>query len=209
MSKEQFSGLSDLPKNLLSLQDRGLQIEFVDGDMRSHKKYLYAMRQFPKDNIITIDDDVIYRSDFIQSFVEMSKKFPHCIIGNRCKVTSSSKDYCYNHMRDAKNEDALVPREDLLSIGASGVLYPPDALFEDFDNEILIKKMCFTADDIWLHFMAKIKQTKTVFTNYYQNHLYVLFRNNVSLREVNYDANQLQINSLIAYYQHKEGKNFF
>ena len=69
--------------------------------------------------------------------------------------------------------------------------------------------MCFTADDIWLHFMAKIKQTKTVFTNYYQNHLYVLFRNNVSLREVNYDANQLQINSLIAYYQHKEGKNFF
>ena len=209
LSKKQFSGFDVLPKNLLNLQKRGLQIEFVDKDMRSHKKYLYAMEKYPDANVITVDDDVIYRSDFVQSMVCFSKKFPGSIIGNRCKVTSSSVNYCYNVMRDATPADSLIPRDDLLNIGASGVLYPPGSLFQDWNNHELIERLCFTADDIWLHCMAKMQGTKVVFSNYFQNQLLVKIKNNVSLRDVNLEANQIQIEALIKYYKEHFGRNPF
>ena len=207
LSSKQFPDITVLPKNLLAQQERGLQIELVAEDMRSHKKYLYAMKDYSEDNIITIDDDVIYRSDFIHSLVEFSEKFPACIIGNRCKIIS--EPYCYNSMRDAKEKDALIPRNDLLNIGASGVLYPPHSLFEDWHNEELIRELCFTADDIWLCCMARLKDTKVVFTDYFQNQLIVLIKNNISLREVNLEANQIQLNALVDYYTKKLNRNPF
>ena len=38
LSKEQFNNLGILPKSLLKLRNRGLEIELCDGDLRSHKK---------------------------------------------------------------------------------------------------------------------------------------------------------------------------
>ena len=56
LSKEQFPDRSFIPNSLLSLEKRGLIIELCEGDLRSHKKYYYALRQYPNDIIITIDD---------------------------------------------------------------------------------------------------------------------------------------------------------
>ena len=42
LSKEQFSTIESLPKKLLAQRERGLEIRLVDGDIRSHKKYIYA-----------------------------------------------------------------------------------------------------------------------------------------------------------------------
>ena len=42
LSKEQFpNGELDLPKGLIKMRKRGLEIKFVEGDIRSHKKYKY------------------------------------------------------------------------------------------------------------------------------------------------------------------------
>ena len=46
LSKDQFE-FAVLPVKLLKQQRRGLQIKFVDGDLKSHKKYIYAIETFP------------------------------------------------------------------------------------------------------------------------------------------------------------------
>lgn len=55
LSKRQFpKQYDDLPANLLKLQNRGLEIIFVDDDLRSHKKYYYAMTEFPDKCVLTV-----------------------------------------------------------------------------------------------------------------------------------------------------------
>ena len=45
LSKEQFPrGMADLPKKLIWLTDKGLDIRFVNDDLRPHKKYVCACR---------------------------------------------------------------------------------------------------------------------------------------------------------------------
>src|SRR5690606_16079955 len=52
LSTPQFEGIK-IPERLLAQQKRGLEIKFVEDDLRSHKKYLYAFEAFPNDYIIT------------------------------------------------------------------------------------------------------------------------------------------------------------
>lgn len=82
LSKEQFQDMKKIPNNLLRLQKYGLQIKLVDGDLRSHKKYYYAFKEFSRDLVVTIDDDLFYSSDFIYKCLQMHIKYPHSVIAN-------------------------------------------------------------------------------------------------------------------------------
>ncbi len=81
LSKEQFSSIDVLPKRLVSLQNRGLQIRFCDGDLRSHKKYYYVLKDYPNDHLFTFDDDLIYPSNTISSVLLAAESAPNCIVG--------------------------------------------------------------------------------------------------------------------------------
>ena len=85
LSKEQFSSLEDLPKKLLKQINRGLEIEFVDDDIKSHKKYYYTLLKHPNDFMLTIDDDIFYRSTMINDLYNYSKLFPNAVISQYCK----------------------------------------------------------------------------------------------------------------------------
>ncbi|MEO6851924.1 MAG: hypothetical protein ABI166_14880, partial [Mucilaginibacter sp.] len=79
LSSDQFSGVLSLPKKLLKLQKRGLEVRFCQGDLRSHKKYFYALQEFPEDFIVTIDDDIIYPTDMLEQLINLSNIYPSCI----------------------------------------------------------------------------------------------------------------------------------
>ena len=69
LSKEQFSSIESLPQKLKEQRKRGLDIRLVDKDYRSHKKYLYAFREYPEDYVILVDDDILYPSNFISELL--------------------------------------------------------------------------------------------------------------------------------------------
>ena len=80
ISKKQFTEKT-IPRRLLEYQRRGiLKIRLVEDDIRSHKKYWYAVKEFPNVPIITVDDDIIYSSDTIKSLVDGSQKNSNSII---------------------------------------------------------------------------------------------------------------------------------
>lgn len=156
-----------VPDSLLKLQSRGLTIRFCE-DLRSHKKYYFAMKEFPNANIITFDDDLYYDKNVVKRVVELHQKHPGCISTNRAheikikdgKVQPYSK---WNH--NAKN--ILFPSNALLQTGGAGTLYPPKSLSESAFDKNLIQTLCLHADDVWLKLMATLNDKKIVTHSFY------------------------------------------
>lgn len=151
-----------VPASLLALKERGLQIEFVADDIRSHKKYFYAFKKYPSSAIITVDDDVYYPKDTLKYLVDASRKDKKAIVANRAhEITFKNgkmlpyRQWKHNVKSDKEASFLYVPT------GVGGVLYPPNCYHPDIFEEEVFKKICFMADDLWLK-VATLRNNATV-----------------------------------------------
>jgi hypothetical protein len=202
LSKEQFQSHVSLPKKLLSQQDRGLQIRIVDGNIKSHKKYYYTLKEFPNDYMLTIDDDIYYRSIMIEDLYNYSTKYPRSIIaqyGYKIKW-DGEKLQPYSSWSIINYE--TFPNTYTFFGSGGGTLFPPDSLAYEVLNHSLFTSLTPTADDVWLNAMCRLKQTRIVKTKYFSYHLPIIFFNNLTLHSLNngLNKNDEQINNLIDYY---------
>lgn len=155
------NGLSGLPENLLHLQERGLTIRFCDDDLRSHKKYFYALQAHPNDLVILADDDMFYPRDTIARLLEMHEEYP----GDICCITAQVIDPDFTAMpslwRNPRLEERNLQHSDRIqAFTGSGTLIPPGALPSETFDTGRIKSLCFHADDLWITFMARRAGTK-------------------------------------------------
>ena len=197
----QLDSMEDVPKKLIALQERGVEIVLCTTELRSHNKYYHAIKDNPEDCIITIDDDIFYRDDLIESFVNLHQQYPNAIVANRAKLIVSQSDL-YKEWPDAeiqKQETYMLP------IGVGGVLYPPHSLYKDIFDKETIKKLCLTADDIWLACMSILQGTPKLFSNYKQGFLNIRIPHNTTLLDVNRERNQVCVDNLNDYYHRKLG----
>lgn len=199
LSKLQFESENILPKRLLALKSRGLEIVWSDDDLASHKKYYYVMQKYSNDIIVTIDDDFIYEEKMLEKLFDFHKKYPKCIITN-----SGLKKIGKNYL-DWKNLlfSATEPTQNIMQYGGSGVLYPPRSLHKDAFNRELISKYCPLADDIWLNSMAILNDVYLVKTDYDIYLMPLLFKKgNITLCQSNVSdgKNNQQILALISRY---------
>ena len=89
LSLEEFPNReNDLPQDIVNLQDCGtIEIGWQEGNTKAFKKIIPTLKKYPNDAIIAIDDDFYYPTDFIQTFVDMHKKFPkNPLCGNRIEI---------------------------------------------------------------------------------------------------------------------------
>ena len=160
LADSQFDGLQSLPPRLLALQERGLTIRFCD-DLRSHKKYYFALQEHPNDLVILADDDMFYSRDTIKKLVKLHEEYPQDI----CCITSQVIDPGFQSMpsmwRNPRwNETDFQHTDRVQAFTGSGTLMPPGALpMEAFDRSTF-ERLCFHADDLWITFMAHRKGTK-------------------------------------------------
>lgn len=154
LAKEEFpEGKTSLPKRLLGYEKLGLEIIFVDDNLKPHNKYFYALQEFKDSYVITIDDDMYYHNNLIINLWETHLKNPDCVCANILDVITF--DEKGNFMPYEKWETLLYEiKPSLLNIamGFEGVLYPTK-LFEHADvmfNTDLIKRLSPKADDLWL-----------------------------------------------------------
>lgn len=156
-----------IPESLVRLQSRGLTIRFCE-DLRSHKKYYFAMKEFQNACIMTFDDDLYYDKNVIKRVVELYAKHPDCICTNRAHEIMIKEGMVQPYSRwnhNAKN--ILVPSKALLQTGGAGTLYPPKSLSESAFDKNLIQTLCFHADDVWLKLMATLNDKKVVTHSFY------------------------------------------
>lgn len=162
LSEEQFPNGSGIPTKLKDMEDDIFEIRLVPGDVRSHKKYLYAIMEFPEDTIITVDDDVYYNSQMIEILVNTSIKYPNCIIANEVSHISYASDGCILPYLQWGNKKKYSGKTNLLQIGIGGVLYPPHCMHPLVTNEEVFSTVAPLADDIWLNSMARLMRTDVV-----------------------------------------------
>lgn len=165
LSREQFPNETDsLPQSLVRLISMGVDIRFVDDDLRPHKKYFYAFKEWPDHCVITVDDDIIYNLNLVESLVKMHEKYPDCVICNR-GINIEKKAYV--SWKHTDERQAGVPSHIIMPTGIGGVLYPPGCYDNKhiFDIDV-IKRTCLNGDDLWLNFMTRSKGTKVVLTGF-------------------------------------------
>ena len=182
-----------LPKNLKDMVNtKKIELIVSDIDLKSHKKYFDVMKKYRDYAIITIDDDIIYTNDLIESLYNSYIKYPNCIHSRRVhKITIKNNTILpYNKwIKEYKYE--LNPSFYLLENTGSGTLFPPNILniSDENINEII---KCITADDIYLKYLSRKKNIKIVWVP--NNHLlgikqlkdkYALYMRNAKVGNLN------------------------
>ena len=156
-----------IPRKILALKKKGLIIKNICNDIKPHKKYFYAMQEFPDAVIVTADDDIIYDFHWLESLWNSYKKYPNAISARRVHLITrdqNKKAMPYNSFV-FECEAFREPSSELLATGHSGVLYPPHLfhLEKNYFKEENIKKYCVNADDIWLKFIELKENIPVVF----------------------------------------------
>ena len=165
----------DIPENKIttemsSLEKYGIEYRHTNLNLKPHKKYYYAMQEFPDDIVITVDDDLIYPQNMIKELMATYKKYPNTICARRVHLITFDEKGELKNYNDWKYEyrHLKTPSYLLCATGVGGVLYPPHILPRETFVINDIKKFCLTADDIWLKVMETKNKVKVVWA---KNHL--------------------------------------
>jgi len=164
LSEDEFT-LDNIPVTLKKLEKRGLTIEFCK-DIKSYTKLVTALRKYPNDIIITVDDDILYQFDLVENLLNSYKEDPQFIYfcrGHRMKIVN-------NVLLNYNKWDQLINDFNINKLnfptGVGGVLYPPHSLYFEVTDEKKFMSLAPYADDVWFKAMALLQGTlsKKAFT---------------------------------------------
>lgn len=163
LAKEQFPE-GELPRSLVRLQRRGLEICFCE-DLKPHKKYHDAMQIYPEYFIVTADDDIFYPENHIEQLWKGHEKHPDAVICHWSHQIALDKEGNFAPYNNWEDNAVSEPAYSTLAVGCNGVLYPPGSIpKEAFVKESITENALFT-DDLWLKCMEIRNDWKTVNCN--------------------------------------------
>jgi len=165
LAENEFLTKDALPEEYANLEKRGLSIVFTE-DLKPHKKYQYAMKNYPDSIIVTVDDDVLYQNNLLERLFTSYKKHPHAVSAIRThRIKFFNKKLLPYNEWEFESLYTDKPVHDLLAVGVGGVLYPPGCLEKRngllFDTRA-IKETCLYTDDIWLKVIELLCNVPTV-----------------------------------------------
>ena len=142
-----------LPNILQQLRRVGVDFRYCN-DIRSYKKLIPALKDFPNNPIVTLDDDFYYNPQYhswMRSAYDNSDKktvlgqwgcIPKIINGNYAPYST------WVDCKDMKDGDEI-------SFFGCCCCYPPYIFDDEILNEKIFMSLCPTADDIWFWIMEK------------------------------------------------------
>ncbi|MCM1373075.1 MAG: glycosyltransferase [Bacteroides sp.] len=127
------------------------EVRNYNKDIRSYRKLIPALKDFPDDVIVTVDDDVNYHRHMLRDLLLLHVQYPDAILAHRAKLIKPDKPY--RQWRKYRWYHFLFQRIHAdfrnLQTGVGGVLYPPHSLRPDMLDVDLFTRIAPTADDIW------------------------------------------------------------
>lgn len=148
-----------LPKKLRLLEGNIFEIRF-SAMTCSHRKLVHSLKAFSENTIITCDDDLLYRKDWLKLLYQAHLHNPEVIFANQTRYINYDENgellpyTAWAYKKGTRfNQKAIIP------IGAGGVLYPPNCLDIRTINSVLFLKLTPKADDLWFKAMALLQGT--------------------------------------------------
>lgn len=186
-----------VPNSVKKLEQYGLEIKFVDLDLKPHKKYYYAMEEYPNDIIITVDDDVIYSKYLIDTLYKTYKKFPNCIVAARARKITFKNEKIDSYLNwslcsDVSNKPSFL----FLGTGVGGILYPPNLLDLNLLLNLKYINKYITVDDLWLKTVEVLSKVPLVICDKKidQKRIEIPSAQDIGLRKQNVDGLENDIN---------------
>ncbi len=152
LDKEKNS-LENLPVSLKQQMERGLSVRFVE-DIGPHTKLIPALKEYPDDIIITVDDDVLYPPELIERLYTAHLQERSKILCTRARHIAVLKTKRFSYAQDWVNLSDEIEGLNVLPLGVGGVLYPPRILDEKVFDLALQRQLAPKADDIWFKAMS-------------------------------------------------------
>lgn len=174
-----------LPDRLARLQGGGFEVRWLNSDFRGHKKLIPALRDFPNDIIVTVDDDISYRRGVVETLLREHRANPDCVIAMRAKNVDLSARYADWHKLNRKDSD-FSAGFDKIGIGYGGILYPPHILHANVSRAELFMRIAPSADDLWFWAMAVLNGKKIKPVKNYLHSPVAWFSQGLALRRENF-----------------------
>lgn len=155
LSREEFTeGYDSLPENLRKYTDYGLEIKFCQNNLKPHNKYFYTFLEEEANDVVTVDDDLLYRSDLLERLKGINQDYPSLICANNGRIIDYEHGSfgAYSKWIDIKSQGDVVGHE-ILACGYGGVYYPftfIKGFRETLCNKESIIETSLRADDLWL-----------------------------------------------------------
>ncbi|WP_284324066.1 glycosyltransferase family 2 protein [Cypionkella aquatica] len=158
-----------LPPRVLAMQSDRFQIR-ATSDTRSYKKIVPLLAEQPDAYIVTADDDVYYRANWLEDLVRAAKLYAGQVLTHRAHRITYKPD---GQMKSYEDWDLDIGRAiasgnvfgqtsaggNIFATGAGGVLYPPHSLHPDAVRADLFTRLAPYSDDVWLYWMARRQGT--------------------------------------------------
>lgn len=150
-----FSQFGDagFPQELQKLANENPRFEIRDYplEIRSYRKLIPTLKDFPDAIIVTIDDDVRYHKNMLRDLLSLHKLVPNAILAHRAKLMKPNepyrkwRKYRWYHFLGKKIHSNFRN----IQTGVGGVLYPPHSLNSEMLDVELFTELAPTTDDIW------------------------------------------------------------
>ena len=150
---------NDIPPQLSKLLSHRFEIKYSDLTC-SHRKLIHSLDLFGDEIIVTCDDDLIYRKNWLKLLYNEHLENPDQVIANQTRyirIASNGEILPYKQWT-YPNQGILNPKA-IIPIGAGGVLYPPNSLAKETTDQHLFLKLTPKADDLWFKAMSTIHET--------------------------------------------------
>lgn len=198
-----------IPKTLRDISERNpiFEIRDYNKDIRSYRKLIPALMDFPEAIIVTVDDDVAYHKHMLRDLLSLSAQFPTAVLAHRAKRIRIDKPY--RKWRKYRWYDFLlkkIHRSFLnLQTGVGGVLYPPHSLKMNMMDANLFSQIAPSTDDIWFWAAAVANGTEVIPVPFGHNKPSGLDKpKEISLKTINFkgetDLNLSALNAILKYY---------
>ncbi|MBY8100948.1 hypothetical protein KW475_21260 [Vibrio fluvialis] len=196
----------DLPKTLKRLEKRGVDIKFVDENIRSYKKLYYEYKE-KKDEIgfiLTADDDVFYPNWLGKRALEQATKENDAVVCFRSHIVQLSENGSllpYTQWKMCKGTSTR--KNNIFPTGVGSVLYPIGSL-----KGLDLQKQAFLecaphADDVWFKVLALTNGYTSTNVGHKLEHFYCVLseqRKGLELINIGEGRNDVQLRATMNYF---------
>lgn len=204
-----------LPDSLMRLSKDNpiFEIRNYEQDIRSYRKLIPALIDFPDAIIVTVDDDVHYHKNMLKRLLNLHDRIPNAVLAHRAKRIK--KDLPYKKWKKFRWYHFLFKQIHVnfttMPTGVAGVLYPPHSLHPEMLDPALFTEIAPTSDDIWFWAAAARNNVPVVPVPFGQNKPHGVGKpKSLELKQTNFksgeDKNVLALKKIIERYPDIESK---